>query len=257
MRKTRLLTRTAQPKSGVGITFAFALVLGLTPAPGSDVLAGPVQFASFTTASGAAFSFTNNGSSVSPGSDAISSNYSFTSVNSLATVNSTETLSLNGITPIPVYTTVSIFDQPNNGPSTDPIVFNDLITNQAMLTMSFMRDMTAQFGDANGSLGWSAGATILSYSSPLLPSYLSLPVNFQLTPSTEAKTTVAASSSYKNSFTSASPSGQFFTNPSSIVPAPASAVMIATGLSVVAVLALWKTRTRQRKLALIPISVSE
>ena len=232
--------------------FVLALVLVLSPATGSQALAGPVQFASFTTASGTPFSFTNNGASPALGSDANSGNFSFATVDSLATIDHVDNLTISGNTTIPVYTAVSIFDRPNNSPVTDTIVFNDQVTNQTMLTMTFMGDLTEQFGSSNASLGSSAGLNVLSYSSPLLPTFISLPANFQLTAPTEETTAVAASGTYLNSFTDVTGVGQFFTNPTSIVPAPASAVMLATGLSAVAVLSLWKTR--RRRLALIPVT---
>jgi hypothetical protein len=254
MRKIRLQTGTARPGSGVGLALAFALALVLTPSPDSRALGGPVQFASFTTATGTPFSFTSNGSSPALGDDAGTGNVSSAAavVSSLSAINNVENLSVDGTPSVPVYTAVSILDLPNHGPATETIVFNDLATSQALLTVTFTGGMTGQLGNATASLGSPAGLSLLSYSSASLPSYLSLPANFQLSLPDDGTTTVAASVSHENSFSPPDASGQFFTNPTSIVPAPASAVMFAIGLSAVAILAAWKTR--RRKLILIPVT---
>jgi hypothetical protein len=217
-----MLMRVPRLGPGMGLAFAVALTATVAVTASSAAHAGPVQFASFTTASGTPFSFTNNGGNATTTS-------SFASTSGLAGTGG------GG----------SIFDQPIDGATTDAITFTDTTSHQTLLSVTHTGDVTGEISTSSTSPSSSANTHVLTYSSPLLPSFFSLPSNFQISLPVDLPDPRADQHAAPQSFTSPSASGQLLINPALIVSAPASAVMFGTGLAAVALLAVRTNRRRK------------
>jgi hypothetical protein len=230
----------------LGLRIGLASAVALTMAASSPAHAGPVQFASFSTASGTPFTFTNNGPNASLGSNTNTVNFAFTSATGLTTDTHVATVAFSGGTSAFVGTSGSFFDQPINGATTDTITFNDTTNHQTLLSVTYTGDLTGQLGSSNASLGSSANVDVLAYSSALLvPNFFSLPSNFQISLPPDVSNSPGISGNLLSSFTSSGASGQFFTNPGPVVAAPASVVMFGTGMAAVALLVVRKHRERK------------
>lgn len=204
----------------MGLIAAFALGLG------APARAGFAQFASFTTASGTPFNFTNLVTSGVLGNGANAVNFQFDPATGLSQLGYTATVSFGGGTNAPATLVGGMIDQPLN--LNDTITFTDLNSGKILLSAVFTGDITGASGSLSPTLGSTSAANTLVYSSQFLPSsFFSNPSGFTITLPASSGLSIGPGG-FINSFASFTASGQFsttFTLAAAPVPEPSSLAM--------------------------------